>query len=99
MTAVRPGAIAQTSAAGTNYTLLARTGPAEGMLAVYLGAHLLTTLDLYSPTTQHQVAFPIYTAHTAPNRTFTFKVTGKHAVGSTGARVYLDALVASNVPE
>ena len=65
---------------------------------MYLGTHLLTTLDLYSATTQHQVAFPIYSTSTAANRTFTFKVTGKHAVGSTGARVYLDALVASNVP-
>ncbi len=86
------GAAALAKFTGTEVSVLASTGPAQGEADIYVDDVLVDTVDLYSATTAWKV--PIYSddtlAHTA--HTVAIECTGTKNPSSSGIAVSLDAL-------
>lgn len=87
------GAFATATAAGRSYTLLVRTGPSAGKLAVFEGKKHIGTYDLFSSKPGH-TTIPFFGGDKTPGkkRTFIFKSNGVPGTFSSGADIGLDGL-------
>jgi hypothetical protein len=89
------GAFATATATGRRYSLLVRTGPTYGELAVFRGTHRVATLDLFTPSPGHTtMEFFDSSAGKVRSRTFTFRFTGRKNVFASNDVVDIDGLEA-----
>jgi hypothetical protein len=88
------GDVARVTSSGSRYQIEARTGPADGKLAVFHAGNKVGEIDLYSPTPKHRL-FTFFgdAATKKKSRTFTFYVTGRKNPASHGLAVDIDALI------
>lgn len=90
------GAYATATSTGRAYSLLVRTGPTYGKLAIFLGKKLVGRYDLFSSAPAHKT-IPFFGGPNTPgkSRTFVFKCTGAKVSFSSGTTVGLDGLAVS----
>jgi hypothetical protein len=87
------GASATVTSRGSSYALRVRTGPAEGVLTISQGGHVIAHYDLYSSTAGHRwIRFFGTPGSPLATRTFTFSSSGQKNARSAGVAIDVDAL-------
>jgi hypothetical protein len=92
LTSSRAGAGASVRLVGAAFTLLATTGPKEGLLAVYVDGRHVRDVSLYSKATHLDVGIVLTRFHKAGAHRITVVVKGKRAPHSKGTAVVVDGL-------
>jgi hypothetical protein len=90
----RPGASASMTAVGRTFSLLTSTGPADGIVAVYLDGKHVRDLSLYSKSSRAHVTVVLARFATAKSHRITLLVKGKRAAHGKGSTVAVDGLLA-----
>ena len=90
----RPGASASITALGRTFSLLTSTGPADGIVAVYVDGKHVRDLSLYSKSTRTDVAVVLARFSSAKSHRITLLVKGKRAAQGKGMAVVVDGLLA-----
>ena len=88
------GTTASITATGSSYTLLTSTGPADGVVAVYVDGKHVRDVSLYSKATRTFVQVTLARFRTAGKHRITLLVKGTKAPHAKGTTVVIDGLVA-----
>ena len=91
----RQGASATLRTSGQAFALLTSTGPADGIVGVYVDGRHVRDLSLYSKTAHADVAITLARFRTAGVHRITLLVKGEPAARSKGAMVVVDGLLAT----
>jgi hypothetical protein len=90
----RSGASASIAAVGRTFSLLTSTGPAEGIVGVYIDGRHVRDLSLYSTSSRSHVVVVLARFSTAKSHRITLLVKGKRAAHGKGMTVAVDGLLA-----
>jgi hypothetical protein len=88
------GASAALTATAGSFTLLAATGPAEGVLSVYVDGHHVRDISLYAPHAGHANVTLARFAKAGRHR-ITLRVKGSHVAKARGTLVIVEGLLVS----
>ena len=88
------GSTATVTVTGSSYTLLTSTGPADGVVAVYVDGRHVRDISLYSRTTRTFVQVALARFSSAGKHHITLLVKGSKAARAKGTTVVVDGLIA-----
>ena len=90
----RKGATATIKAVGKAFSLLTATGPADGIVAVFVDGKHVRDLNLYSKAAHADVVTVLARFRTARSHRITLLVKGTHVAHAKGTTVAVDGLLA-----
>jgi hypothetical protein len=88
------GATASVKVTGSTFSLLTSTGPADGIVAVYVDGRHVRDISLYSKSAHADVSVLLVRFHSAAKHRITLLVRGTKAAHARGVAVVVDGLFA-----